>query len=60
MATTKPKTIQGLTKKHAALFKQGLESARQDSESLEQPYIGEIVETVTTYSVYGEPPVKEE
>ena len=55
MTTAKDKQIQILEKKHRKLFKEQPEFLRPDSESLEQPYAGEVVETITTYSVYGEP-----
>jgi hypothetical protein len=54
MSTTKPKHNQTLEQKHRHLFKDSPEYLKPDSESLEQPYAGEVVETITTYSVYGE------
>ena len=56
MGTGKSKANQSVTKKHETVFKQGAEFHLPDSDSLEQPYAGEIVETVTTYdTAYGEP-----
>ena len=49
--------IQELMKQHQQLF--GAAARKQselaDYESLEQPYAGEIVQTVTTYSIYEAP-----
>lgn len=59
MLTPKAKKIQALIKKHRDLLKQQPEFLRPESESLEQPYAGEVVETITTYSVYGEPASEE-
>jgi hypothetical protein len=55
MSTGKHKVNQGLEEKHRKLFKEQPDFLRPDSDSLEQPYAGEVVDTVTTYSVYGEP-----
>lgn len=60
MSTAKRQQIQSLERKHRKLFKQQPDYLRPESESLEQPYAGEIVETVTTYSVYGEPAPQDE
>lgn len=59
MRAEKPKVNQSLVQKHRKLFKERPEFLRPDSESLEQPYAGEVVETITTYSVYGEPTPEE-
>lgn len=54
MAKEELKEIQELMKLHKQFF--GAAARKQsplaDYESLEQPYAGEIVQTVTTYSVY--------
>jgi len=54
MSTTKQTRNQSLTEAHRKLFKEQQEFLRQDSDTLEQPYAGEVVDSVTTYSVYGE------
>ena len=59
MAAEKAKKIQDLEKLHRKLFKEQPALVRPESDSLEQPYAGEVVDTLTTYSVYGEP-VREE
>lgn len=58
MDTAKRKQNQSLVQKHRKLFKQP-DFLRPDSESLEQPYAGEVVETITTYSLYGEQSAEE-
>ena len=59
MSTGKTKRNQELVKKHRQLFKEQPEFLRPESDSLEQPYAGEVVDTLTTYSVYGEPTPEE-
>jgi hypothetical protein len=59
MSTVKSKQNHTLEKMHRKLFKEQPEFLRPESDSLEQPYAGEIVDTVTTYSVYGEPTAEE-
>lgn len=46
-------TDDSLERQHRELF--GDRVGVSDIDSLEQPYAGEVVETVTTYSVYEEP-----
>lgn len=55
----KRKEIQKLEKLHRKLFKEEPGLLRPESDSLEQPYAGEVVDTLTTYSVYGEPSPEE-
>jgi hypothetical protein len=55
MNRQKQKVNQGLEEAHRKLFKEQPDFLRPESDSLEQPYAGEVVDTVTTYSVYGEP-----
>ena len=46
-----------LEQQHGQLFKLTQEQVQKisDNESLEQPYVGEIVDSITTYSVYEKP-----
>ncbi len=49
--------VQELMRIHKQLFGAAVrrQSPMAEHESLEQPYVGEIVQTVTTYSVYETP-----
>lgn len=49
---------QQLEQMHRKLFKEQTEYLRADFDSLEQPFAGEVVDAVTTYSPYGEPIVE--
>ena len=55
MSKEKQPVEQSLEQMHRRLCKVRPELLRPDPESLEQPYAGEVVDTVTTYSVYEEP-----
>lgn len=57
MSKDERKEIRKLVEQHQKLIKnsQLQRPPLGDSESLEQPYLGEVVDTVTTYSIYEEP-----
>ena len=52
----KRETKQSLARKHEELFgNKPRRASESDTESLEQPYAGEFVDSVATTSVYGDP-----
>ena len=57
MSDKKTTIKQTLEQQHGQLFKLIPEQVQKisDNESLEQPYVGEIVDSITTYSVYEKP-----
>jgi len=54
MSKRKIDSKQELERQHRKLFKERPEYLRPDPESLEQPFVGEVVDTFTTDSAYEE------
>lgn len=46
---------ENLEEQYQEIFKGAPQTPNEVDSSLEQPYFGRIVQTVTTYSVYGKP-----
>jgi len=50
----KTEKLENLEERYLEVFKGGPLVLEGDDISLEQPYVGRIVDSVTTYSVYGQ------